>query len=267
MKKNLMVISLVVILALALALTGCGKKTNVDKDETTGNITTSTGTSGDVEENNEAEGENEMSNEKTNPYLDIEKNPVVTMEIDKLGTIKMELYPQIAPETVENFISLVKRGFYDGLIFHRVIDGFMIQGGDPNGNGSGGAEYNIIGEFSNNGIKNDLVHERGVLSMARAGDPNSASSQFFIVTTDSPHLNGDYAAFGKVLEGMDVADKIVKSSVIIKSQDVDQTLYYTNPEEYFAQMAVADRPIEPPVIKKVTVETFDVEYAEPTKLK
>ncbi len=268
MKKNIMVISLIAILVLALALTGCGKKTNVDENESTGDYTTSTQTSGDVEENKEVEGDSEMNNVDTaNPYVDIEKNPIVTMEIDGVGTIKMELYPQIAPESVENFISLVKSGFYDGLIFHRVIPGFMAQGGDPNGNGTGGAPYNIIGEFSANGIKNDLSHTRGVLSMARSSEPNSASSQFFIVTTDSTYLDGNYAAFGKVLEGMDVVDTVVNSPVIRTSQEVDQMLYYTNPEEYFTQMAEADRPVNPPVIKSATVETFDVEYSEPTKLK
>jgi peptidyl-prolyl cis-trans isomerase B (cyclophilin B) len=267
MKKNLLVISLIVILAMALALTGCGKKNTVDTSETTSDFT-STQLSGNAEENQDIEGENEMSNVETiNPYLDIEKNPVVTMEIEGVGTIKMELYPQIAPESVENFISLINRGFYNGLVFHRVIPEFMAQGGDPNGNGTGGAEYNIVGEFAANGVKNDLSHTRGVLSMARANDPNSASSQFFIVTTDSTYLDGNYAAFGKVLEGMDVVDTVVNSPVIRRSQDVDKMLYYTNPEEYYTQMSEADRPVNPPVIKSATVETFDVEYAEPTKLK
>ena len=127
------------------------------------------------------------------------------------AVMKAELYPEIAPETVKNFIDLAGKGFYNGLIFHRVIPGFMIQGGCPNGNGMGGPGYTIEGEFSANGFKNDLKHERGVLSMARAMDPNSAGSQFFIMTSTSPHLDGQYAAFGKVTEGMDVADQIVNS--------------------------------------------------------
>ena len=131
---------------------------------------------------------------------------VITMENQK--TIKLELYPEVAPRTVANFEALVRRGFYDGLIFHRVIPGFMIQGGDPLGNGMGGAEENIVGEFAANGYKNDLKHERGVISMARAYNPNSASSQFFIMHADAPHLDGQYAAFGRVVEGMDTVDEI-----------------------------------------------------------
>ena len=134
-----------------------------------------------------------------------------TIEMENGGIMKGELYEDIAPETVANFEKLANEGFYDGLIFHRVIPGFMIQGGCPNGNGMGGPGYTIKGEFTANGFKNDLKHERGVLSMARAMDPNSAGSQFFIMTTTSPHLDGQYAAFGKVLEGMDVADGIVNS--------------------------------------------------------
>ena len=138
-------------------------------------------------------------------------NPVVTIEMENGGIIRAELYPDIAPNTVNNFISLIQKGFYDGVIFHRVISGFMLQGGDPRGTGTGGPGYQIFGEFSSNGFRNDLKHERGVLSMARAMDPNSAGSQFFIMTTTSPHLDGQYASFGKVTEGMEVADKIVNA--------------------------------------------------------
>ena len=136
-------------------------------------------------------------------------NPIVTFEMENGDVMKAELYPEIAPNSVNNFISLVKKGFYDGLIFHRVINGFMIQGGDPKGNGTGGPGYTIKGEFTMNGHPNGLLHERGVLSMARAMDPNSAGSQFFIMVEDAPHLDGQYASFGKVTEGIEAADKIV----------------------------------------------------------
>ena len=138
-------------------------------------------------------------------------NPIVTIEMENGGVMKAELYPEIAPNTVNNFISLIKQGFYDGVIFHRVIPGFMIQGGDPQGTGMGGPGYTIKGEFAMNGVKNDLKHTRGVLSMARAMDPDSAGSQFFIMVADAPHLDGQYAAFGKVTAGMEEADKVVSA--------------------------------------------------------
>ena len=169
-------------------------------------------------------------------------NPVVTITMDNGDVMKAELYPEIAPNTVNNFISLVKKGFYDGLIFHRVISGFMIQGGCPDGTGMGGPGYSIKGEFSQNGFKNDLKHTEGVLSMARAMDPNSAGSQFFIMHKTSPHLDGSYAAFGKLIEGMDVVNEI--ASV---------------PTDYM------DRPIVGCVMKKVTVDTQGVDYPEPEK--
>ncbi len=171
------------------------------------------------------------------------KNPIVTITMKDGGTIKVELYPEIAPNTVNNFIYLVKKGFYDDLIFHRVIKGFMIQGGDPKGNGTGGPRYSIKGEFTANGFKNDLKHDRGVISMARSANPNSAGSQFFIMHKNSPHLDGQYASFGKVIEGMDVVDEIA-------SQYVDWQ----------------DRPQADQVIKKMTVETFGEEYPEPEKM-
>ena len=167
-------------------------------------------------------------------------NPVVTITMDNGDVMKAELYPQIAPNTVNNFISLVKKGFYDGKIFHRVISGFMIQGGCPNGNGMGGPGYSIKGEFSQNGFKNDLKHTAGVLSMARSMMPDSAGSQFFIMHATSPHLDGAYAGFGKVTEGMDVVNKIA---------DV-QTDYN-------------DRPMKEQKIKSMTVETFGETYPEP----
>lgn len=170
------------------------------------------------------------------------QNPIVTFEMEDGGVIKAELYPDVAPNTVNIFLSLVNKGFYNGLIFHRVIEGFMIQGGCPDGNGMGGPGYCIKGEFTSNRFKNDLKHTPGVLSMARTMVPDSAGSQFFIMHKNSPHLDGDYAAFGKVIEGMDVVDRIA---------EVD-TDYH-------------DRPIVPQVMKKVTAETFGVEYPEPEK--
>lgn len=171
------------------------------------------------------------------------QNPVITIEMEDGGIIKAELYPDVAPNTVNNFLSLVKKGFYNGLIFHRVIENFMIQGGCPNGNGMGDPGYSIKGEFSQNHFKNDLKHTAGVLSMARSMAPDSAGSQFFIMHKVAPHLDGAYAAFGKVTEGMDVVNRIAKV-------DVDYS----------------DRPIEPQVIKSMTAETFGTEYPEPEKL-
>ncbi len=170
-------------------------------------------------------------------------NPIVTIKMQNGDIIKAELYPEVAPNTVNNFISLIDKGFYDGVIFHRVIPGFMIQGGDPDGTGMGGPGYSIKGEFSANGFKNDLKHTRGVLSMARAMNPNSAGSQFFIMVADAPHLDGQYASFGKVTEGMEVADKIVNSKT-----------------DY------SDRPYEDQIMEKVTVETFGVNYKEPEEV-
>jgi len=170
-------------------------------------------------------------------------NPIVVFTMENGKTFKAELYPEIAPNTVKNFLSLVNKGFYNGLIFHRVIAGFMIQGGDPNGTGTGGPGYHIKGEFSANGFKNDLKHERGVLSMARAMAPDSAGSQFFVMHANSPHLDGQYAAFGKVIEGMDTVDSIAESKV-----------------DWY------DRPYEDQVMKEVTADTFGVEYGEPEKM-
>lgn len=187
---------------LLIMATACGSKTNVNSA-------------------------NEEQTEKA------EKNPVATIEMENGGVITIDLYPEIAPETVNNFISLANQGFYDGLIFHRIIPGFMIQGGDPNGNGTGGPGYQIKGEFSANGFENNLKHTRGVISMARSSSYDSAGSQFFIMVADAPHLDGLYAAFGKVTSGMEVVDEIV-------NLPADSN----------------DRPIDPPVMKHVTVDTF-----------
>ncbi len=170
------------------------------------------------------------------------QNPVVTFEMENGNVMKAELYPDIAPNTVRNFISLVSSGFYDGVIFHRVIPGFMIQGGDPEGTGMGGPGYCIKGEFSGNGFKNTLKHEKGVLSMARTARPNTAGSQFFIMVEKAPHLDGQYAAFGKVIEGIEEADRIVA-----------------------VKRDYNDKPREPQRMKKVTVETFGVDYGEVEK--
>ena len=170
-------------------------------------------------------------------------NPVVTFTMEKGGVIKAELYPEKAPNTVNNFISLVRHGFYDGLTFHRAIEGFMIQGGDPAGNGMGGPGYSIKGEFRMNGFtQNDIKQTRGVLSMARSMMPDSAGSQFFIMHENASHLDGQYAAFGKVTEGMDVVDAIAKTATDMR-----------------------DKPLEPQVISAVTVETFGEEYPEPKR--
>lgn len=170
-------------------------------------------------------------------------NPIVTFTMKGGATFKAELYPEIAPNTVNNFISLVKKGYYNGIIFHRVIPGFMIQGGDPTGTGSGGPGYSIRGEFSHNGFKNDLKHTPGVLSMARTMAPNSAGSQFFVMHETSPHLDGEYAAFGKVIEGMETVNEIA-----------------TTPTDWM------DRPRVDMVMETVTVDTFGVDYPEPEKM-
>ena len=171
------------------------------------------------------------------------RNPEITIEMEDGGIIRAELYPDVAPNTVSNFLSLAAQGFYDGVCFHRVIPGFMIQGGDPKGSGIGGPGYSIKGEFRSNGFPNDLKHSRGVLSMARTMIPDSAGSQFFIMHEDAPHLDGDYAAFGMVIEGMDVVDRIANT-----------------------RRDFRDKPLTPCVMKHVTVETFGAEYPEPQKM-
>lgn len=176
--------------------------------------------------------------------LEVTENPIVTITMENDEKIVLELEPKVAPNTVANFISLVKEGYYDGLTFHRVIPGFMVQGGDPDGTGMGGPDYSIKGEFSSNGFENTLAHEPGVISMARSNDPDSAGSQFFIMVARASHLDGDYASFGKVIEGMDVVDKIV-------SVKRDQN----------------DKPLENQKMKKVEVDTKGYDYPEPVKIK
>ncbi len=171
------------------------------------------------------------------------KNPIVTITMENGDVMKAELYPEIAPNTVNNFISLINKKYYDGIIFHRVINGFMLQGGDPTGTGAGGPGYSIKGEFSHNGFNNDLKHTPGVLSMARTMIPDSAGSQFFIMHKTAPHLDGEYAAFGKIIEGMDIVNKIAET-------DTD----------------FSDRPLNEQKMASVTVDTFGVDYPEPEKL-
>lgn len=198
-------------MALVVVLTGCG----TSKEDTT-------------------------AEENVDYATNVKENPIVTITMNNDKKIVIELEPKVAPNTVANFVSLVEKGFYDGLIFHRVIPGFMIQGGDPAGNGSGGPDYSIKGEFTNNDFENNLKHERGVISMARTNDPNSAGSQFFIMVEETSQLDGDYAAFGKVIEGMETVDEIV-------AVDRDAT----------------DKPLEDQIMKKVEVDTKGFEYPAP----
>lgn len=217
MKKALRLL----IFLLVLFLAACGNtETNETQDE-------------------DSNAENSTSDAASYPN-DVEENPIVTIETDVGDPITIELYPEIAPNTVANFISLIEEGYYDGLIFHRVIPGFMIQGGDPSGNGTGGPEYSIHGEFSSNGFENTLTHERGVLSMARSQSPDSAGSQFFIMTEESTQLDGDYASFGKVIDGMETVDEIVS-----------------------AERDSADKPLEDQTMLKVEVDVKGYTYPEP----
>lgn len=216
------------LLAASLLLSGCSNNTPSDADSTTNTFTTS----GDTEKTpettpdktakpvetpvkTEQKGETDMKSIVTMKTVTVDKTdakkPIVTIEMMSGGIIKAELYPDVAPITVENFVSLIEKGFYNGLTFHRNIPGFVIQGGCPNGTGTGGPGYQIKGEFASNGFENNLKHTRGVLSMARAMHPDSAGSQFFIMHADAPHLDGDYAAFGMVIEGMEVVDQIANS--------------------------------------------------------
>ncbi|MFT8323322.1 MAG: peptidylprolyl isomerase [Bacillus sp. (in: firmicutes)] len=182
--------------------------------------------------------------ESNTKYPDVKENSIATITMTDGAEIELELYPKVAPNTVANFISLANKGFYNGLTFHRVIPGFMIQGGDPDGNGTGDPGYSIKGEFSSNGVTNDVKHERGIISMARSNDPDSAGSQFFIMVADAEHLDGEYAAFGKVIKGMDTVDKIVQ---------VDRN--------------ESDKPKVDVVMKKITIDTKGEKYPQPEKVK
>jgi peptidyl-prolyl cis-trans isomerase B (cyclophilin B) len=217
----------IIMFILSVSLVGC--TTKPEGSATSNNDTNNTNTSGNQNNSPTEKGVND-------------KNPVATIEMEDGKAITIELYPEVAPNTVRNFISLANSKFYDGLIFHRVIPGFMIQGGDPKGNGTGGPDYSIFGEFSGNGFNNPTKHTRGVISMARSKDKNSAGSQFFIMHEDYPSLDGEYAAFGNVIEGMEVVDEIAQ-----------------------AETASNDKPVKDIKIKSITVETFDVKYKEVEK--
>jgi len=247
----------VITIALVLIIAGCGTDNDQDPQKTNNNEnveqnnqtnneedTSNDSTSNDDAEDEETEQETEADNSDNNAQKEAqdyssESNPIVTLTMESGEEIEIELYPEVAPNTVANFISLVEDEFYDGLIFHRVIPGFMIQGGDPEGIGTGDPGYNIHGEFKSNGFDNDLVHERGVISMARTQDPDSAGSQFFIMVDNSPHLDGEYAGFGKVISGIEIADNIV-------SVDTDQ-----------------EKPKKDQVIESMTVDTKGIDYDEP----
>ena len=217
---------------LALAIAACGSKPD--------NKTESTATPVPKQSEQPAAPATSESPAKQLELKSSDQHPVLTIELSNDKVIKVELYPEVAPNTVNNMISLANKGFYDGLIFHRVIPGFMIQGGDPQGNGGGGPGYSIKGEFSSNGFENLLSHKRGVISMARAKPKDSAGSQFFIVVADSTHLDKEYAAFGEVIEGMEAADEIAVQ-----------------------QSGQNDRPLEPIAMKKVTVDTKNLTFEEP----
>lgn len=204
--KKLYVLSLC--LTLAFILAACGENTKTTNNSTASKQPTAT-------------EQPAAAPAKTLELLDSSEHPVVTMEMSNEGVVKVELYPEVAPQTVANFVSLAESGFYDGLIFHRVIPGFMIQGGDPQGTGAGGPGYSISGEFTSNDFDNLLTHKRGVISMARTQDPNSAGSQFFIMHKDSSHLDGDYAAFGEVIEGMETVDAIANQKVGANNKPID----------------------------------------------
>lgn len=228
------------LLAAVLLIAGCGARNN--EKQAGGASSPSASATASASASTSASASASATASPFDPASD--NDPVVTIEMDSGDKIVVELYPKVAPNTVNNFISLVKKGFYDGTIFHRVIPGFMIQGGDPEGTGAGGPGYTIKGEFTENNFDNQLLHTRGVLSMARRGDSNdSAGSQFFIMVKDSPHLDGLYASFGKVVSGMETVDQIVALPT-----------------------GENDRPNDPPVMKKVTVDTKGVDYPEPEKI-
>ncbi len=236
------IIALIAALCLALAVfAACGKKVGTTENETQPAGAVDNGDAAD------ASGSADGQNKDTEQTGSGGSNPVATIEMENGGVIKVELYPDVAPNTVKNFISLANSGFYDGTIFHRVIPGFMIQGGDPSGNGTGGPGYTIPGEFTANGFDNELSHTRGVISMGRKGNQvagfDTAGCQFFICVADCDWLDGQYASFGKVLEGMDVADAVVS-----------------------AERDGNDKPLTDQVMKSVTVETFGVDYGEPETL-
>lgn len=280
MKK---IVLMLVSLMMIFTFVACDNNVDVKDNEYTSNNDVVNSENSNVNEENNQE---EVKLETNDKYANIEKNPVVTMEMTSGDIVKIELYPKVAPTTVENFIELIEKGFYDGLTFHRLIPNFMAQGGDPSGDGTGGPGYRIKGEFEENGFKNDIKHEIGVISMARTSDNNGAGSQFFIVTHENSYLSLDglYAGFGKVIEGMDVVYDIVNTEVYrteIDKEVIDaveaayekavngemtEAEYMSIVQPYYQQQLEKDKPINPPTIKKMTVETFGVDYDEPEKI-
>ena len=276
-KENTIKIIVTLVVLLVITVLAIWFVLNRDaKGNNNTNFTSGTTTSNNGEENNS--GESEVVMIKPTKYKDVEKNPVVTMEMKSGDIVKIELYPQIAPTTVENFISLINSGFYNGLTFHRVIPDFMAQGGDPSGDGTGGPDYSIKGEFSENGFENELTHEIGVISMARANDPDSAGSQFFIVTNEQSYLSldGKYAGFGKVIEGMEHVYTIVNTETLRDDysnelmSEIEKAGGQITTEElyikYMTETTEISTPVNPPVINKMTVDTFGYEYDEPEKI-
>ncbi|MPM16138.1 hypothetical protein SDC9_62514 [bioreactor metagenome] len=229
--KKLLKLSLLLCLSMSFFFAGCSTKTKENKDNNSTNVNKAS-------ENSTSDMDKVAISEK-GPN---DKNPVATIQMENGKTIKIELFPDIAPNTVRDFLSLSTKGFYNGLTFHRVIPGFMIQGGDPKGNGTGGPDYSIFGEFNSNGFNNPLKHTRGVISMARSKNKNSAGSQFFIMHEDYPSLDGEYAAFGNVIEGLDAVDEIAS-----------------------VEKGANDKPVNDVKIKTITVETFGVNYKEVEK--
>lgn len=258
--KNKSIVLMALLIILSCLLVGCNEPVADDENPNDNQSDVIGQTNGN---NEELKSDNDLlkPDRDANRYQNIEQNPIATIEMENGKIIKLELYPKIAPESVENFIELANSGFYNGLTFHRTIPGFMAQGGDPAGNGTGGPNYSIYGEFSENGFNNSLKHVRGVLSMARSDENNSAGSQFFIMVEDAEYLDGLYAAFGKVTEGIEVVDEIVNTEVIRREIDSDVSTL----EEYYTQRMEVDRPVEPPKIKTITVDTFGVTYEAPTK--
>ena len=250
-------------IVMCFSLVGCNEQKTINENNN-GEFTSNTSNeSNEIIDNTESGDSIFKLDRDPKRYENVEQNPVATIEMEDGKIMKLELYPKTAPESVENFIELANKGFYNGLIFHRTIPGFMAQGGDPLGNGTGGPDYSIYGEFAVNGFENPLRHKRGVLSMARSTDNNSAGSQFFIMVDAAESLDGSYASFGVVIEGMEVVDEIVNTEVIRRDVDSDVATL----EEYYAQFMEVDRPVNPPKIKTITVDTFGVTYEAPYKIK
>ncbi|CAM4412963.1 peptidylprolyl isomerase [Paenibacillus alkaliterrae] len=247
MKNKRFGIAMLLMLALLVIASGCGASKSINGGNSLGSAN-----GGNTSTTPPTEAPTESPAEEGPELLGPDKHPVVTIELSNDKTVKLELYPEVAPNTVNNFISLIQKGFYDGVTFHRVIPGFMIQGGDPEGTGMGGPGYSITGEFSENGFENKLKHTRGVLSMARTNQPDTGGSQFFIMVADAPSLDNKYASFGKVTEGMEAVDEIVNQA--------------TGPNDKPEPTTDGNgKSIEPISMKKVTVDTLGMTFEEPAK--